>query len=146
MEYRISQSRISRSYTRPDIPLTVNQIEAHPWFPNTELIEYCKSRNIQVQDFSPLGGTLREGRKRLVEDPTVKLMAEKRGCAIGQLLQSWAVQRGTIPLGRSTNRERVASNFAVIKLSDEEMQGLDALDRGEKGRTVNPDWGWEIFN
>jgi glycerol 2-dehydrogenase (NADP+) len=133
-------------HVSPDIPLTVNQVEAHPWFPNAELIEYCKSRNIQVQDFSPLGGRLREGRERLVEDRTVKTMAEKRGCAIGQLLQSWAVQRGTIPLGRSSNPERVASNFAVVRLSGEEMQVLDALDRGEKGRTVNPDWGWEIFN
>jgi len=130
----------------PDIPLTVNQIEAHPFFPNTELIQYCKAKNIQVQIFSPLGGRLREGRDRLVEDPAVKMIAEKRGCAVGQLLQSWAVQRGTIPLGRSSNRERVASNFAVIKLSDEEMQGLDALNRGENCRTVNPDWSWEIFN
>lgn len=132
-------------HVSPDIPLTVNQIEAHPWLPNTELIKYCRARNIIVQTFSPLGGRPREGRKRLVEDSTVKLVAEKRGCAIGQLLQSWAVQRGTIPLGRSTVRDRVVSNFAVIRLSDEEMRRLDALDRGEKGRTVNPDWGWEIF-
>jgi glycerol 2-dehydrogenase (NADP+) len=66
-------------------------------------------------------------------------MAEKKGCAIGQLLQSWAVQRGTIPLGRSSNPERVASNFAVMRLSDNEKQDLDALNGGEKGRTVNPD-------
>jgi diketogulonate reductase-like aldo/keto reductase len=129
----------------PDIPLTANQVKAHPWLPNTELIEYCKSRDIQVQTFSPLGGRLRAGRERLVEDYTVKLIAEKRGFAIGQLRQSWAVQRGTIPLGRSTVGERVASNFAVAKLSDEEMTALDALDRGPKGRTVNPDCGWEIL-
>jgi glycerol 2-dehydrogenase (NADP+) len=133
-------------HVSPDIPLTVNQVEAHPWLPNTELIEYCKSRDIQVQTFSPLGGRLREGRERLVEDSTVRVIAEKRGFAIGQLLQSWAVQRGTIPLGRSTVRERVASNFAVAILSDEEMKALDDLDRGPKGRTVNPDWGWKIFN
>lgn len=133
-------------HVSPDIPLTVNQVEAHPWFSNTELIEYCKSKNIQVQTFSPLGGRLREGRERLVEDPTVKMIAEKRGCAIGQLLQSWAVQRGTIPLGRSSNRDRVASNFAIVKLSDEEIRVLDALDRGENGRTVNLDWDWKIFD
>jgi len=98
-----------------------------------------------VQNFSPLGG-LREGRERLVKDPTVKMIAEKRRCAIGQLLQSWAVQRGTIPLGRSANRERVANNFTIIKLSDEEIQRLHALGRGENSRTVHTDWGLEIFD
>lgn len=90
------------------------------------------------------GGYL-SARERHVEDPTIKIIAKKRDCAIGQLLQRWAVQRGTIPLGRSSNRERVASNFAIVKLSDGEIQGLDGLDHGEKGRTVKPDWGWGIF-
>lgn len=133
-------------HVSPDIPLTVNQVEVHPWNPNTELIEYCKSKNILVQDYSPLGGRAKEGKERLVEDPTVNQMAEKRGCTIGQLLQSWAVQRGTIPLGRSSRRERVASNLHIFELTDEEMKGLDALDRGANGRLISPDWGWEIFN
>jgi hypothetical protein len=42
-------------------------------------------------------------------------------------------------------RERVASNFAVVRLSDEEMHALDALDRGEMARTVDLDWGLGDF-
>ncbi len=132
-------------HVSPDVLLAVNQVEAHPWFLNAELVGYCKARGIVVQDFSPLG----DGRARVgggfVGDSAVMEMAGKRGCVVGLLLWSWAVLRGTVPLGRSSMRERVASNFAVVRLSDEEIHALDALDRGEKCRTVDLDWGGEIF-
>ena len=46
----------------------------------------------------------------LVEDPIILRVAKKNGMGAGQLLQSWAVQRGTIPLGKSqTPGERVTA-------------------------------------
>ena len=38
---------------------------------------------------------------RLIKDPKVQELAKKNDMGIGQLLQSWAVQRGTVPLGKS---------------------------------------------
>ena len=34
---------------------TVNQVESHPYFNNNELIDYCFSRDIAVEVWSPLG-------------------------------------------------------------------------------------------
>lgn len=127
-----------------DTPLCVNQVEAHPWFPNTELIDYCKSKSIVVQDYCPLARWGKDG-KRPANCEVVEEIATDRGCGVGQVLQSWAVQRGTVPLGKSTNAERMKQNFNVQRLTESEMKHLDALNQGEKGRIVSPDWGWPLF-
>lgn len=83
-----------------EVPVSCNQVEAHPWFPNTQLLSFMKDQGILATVYCPFAGPGTSG-KRLVEDPVVKKIAAKNGLGIGQLLQSWAVQRGTIPLGKS---------------------------------------------
>jgi len=85
-----------------DVPISVNQLEVHPWFPNTELINFCRENGIVVSCFSPFAGQKADG-KTLIHDPTVQQLAKKNEMGIGQLLQSWAVQRGTVPVGKSGN-------------------------------------------
>lgn len=86
-----------------DVPISVNQVEVHPWFPNTELIEFCNEHGIVTSCFSPFAGQKADG-ATLIKDPTVQKIAKKNDMDVGQLLQSWAVQRGTIPLGKSGNK------------------------------------------
>ena len=82
------------------VPVSCNQVEAHPWFPNTELLEYMQREGILKTVFCPFAGQKR-GSAPLVESSLVLRLAEKNKMGVGQLLQSWAVQRGTIPLGKS---------------------------------------------
>lgn len=84
-----------------DVPLSCNQVEAHPWFPNTELINFMRDEGILATAYCPFAGPTPSNGTPLVEDPIVKRLAEKNQVGVGQLLQSWAVQRGTIPLGKS---------------------------------------------
>jgi glycerol 2-dehydrogenase (NADP+) len=130
-----------------DVPISVNQIEAHPWFPNNEVIAYGKKHGIVTSCFSPFAGQKADG-ATLIKDPTVQKLAEKNDMGVGQLLQSWAVQRGTIPLGKSGNKDRIKANFSVRKLSDEDMQALNDLEipNGE-GRTIDftEEWGVKLW-
>ena len=82
------------------IPVSCNQIEAHPWFPNTELIDFMAKHDILATVYCPLGGTKSA---TFHQDSRVQELASKNQMGVGQLLQSWAVQRGTIPLGKSQN-------------------------------------------
>ena len=82
------------------VPVSCNQVEAHPWFPNSELFAFMTQNNILGTAYCPFAGQLDSG-KRLLDDPMVQEMAAKNGMGVGQLLQSWAVGRGTIPLGKS---------------------------------------------
>lgn len=83
-----------------DVPISCNQVEAHPWLPNNELISFMREHDILASAWSPFAGQKADG-KTLLTDPSVKQLAEKTGLDVGQLLQSWAVQRGTVPLGKS---------------------------------------------
>ena len=82
------------------VPVSCNQVEAHPWFPNSDLFEFMKQNSILATAYCPFAGQVISG-KRLLDDPKVQEMATKNGMGVGQLLQSWAVGRGTIPLGKS---------------------------------------------
>lgn len=68
----------------------------------------------------------------------VKELAKKNGLGEGQLLQSWAVQRGTVPLGKSSDPERIKANLSVVRLSDEDFTKLSGLEKkGNEGRTID---------
>ena len=83
-----------------EIPISSNQVEVHPWLPNTELISYAQKHNILITAYSPFAGQKEDGHT-LIKDKTVKQIAVKNSMDVGQTLQGWAVQRGTVPLGKS---------------------------------------------
>lgn len=127
-----------------DVPISMNQVEAHPWFPNNELIEFCTSHDILISCFSPFAGQKADG-ATLIQDPTVQKLAKKNQMDAGQLLQSWAVQRGTLPLGKSGNKERITTNFAIRRLSEEDEKLLNNLEiPNGAGRTIDWTEGWGV--
>ncbi|KAI9813468.1 MAG: hypothetical protein M1827_004144 [Pycnora praestabilis] len=120
-----------------DVPISSNQIEAHPWLPNDELITFMLHHDILPAVYSPFAGQKASG-DMLLEDTTVKQVAQKNDMGVGQLLQSWAVMRRTIPLGKSQNEERIKANLAVRKLAEEDFEALSNLKlKGDEGRTID---------
>ncbi|KAE9369403.1 Aldo/keto reductase [Stipitochalara longipes BDJ] len=120
-----------------DIPISCNQVEVHPWLPNNELIAFSTERGILTTCFSPFAGQKSNG-ATLLKDEFVLKLAEKNGMDVGQLLQSWSVGRGTVPLGKSSTAARIKSNFNIQKLSEEDMEALNSLAIPDgKGRTVD---------
>jgi len=127
-----------------DVPVSCNQIEVHPWLPQTELVEFGRSNGIVITCYSPFAGQNPNG-ATLRDDATVKELAKKTGMDVGQLLQSWAVQRGTVPLGKSATPARIKANLDIKKLSDEDMKALnDMALPNEEGRTVNMSENWDV--
>ncbi|TVY14435.1 Glycerol 2-dehydrogenase (NADP(+)) [Lachnellula arida] len=130
-----------------EIPISCNQIEVHPWLPQNALVEFGKKNDILITCYSPFAGQKADGATLLKDEKILKL-AEKNGMDVGQLLQSWAVQRGTVPLGKSSTPSRIKSNLDIKKLDDESMKVLDAMGiPGGAGRTVDftEAWGVPLF-
>ncbi|KAA6411067.1 MAG: hypothetical protein FRX48_05378 [Lasallia pustulata] len=128
------------------VPLSCHQVEAHPWFPNTGLLDFMREQGILRTVYCPFAGQKRSGMS-LVEDPLVTALAEKNRMGVGQLLQSWAVQRGTIPLGKSQSPARIEANLDVRALPQEDVDALNGMDQGSQGRTVDmgPKWGVSLY-
>lgn len=147
------------------IPLSCNQVEAHPLFANSKLLDFMADKAILRTVYCPFAGQKSEG-VSLVQNPTVREMAKRNQMGVGQLLQSWAVQRGTIPLGKSQTpgtwdlpydtppstvtdprSDRIIENLAVHRLPKEDFELLSRMDEGEEGRTVDlgHEWGVSFY-
>ena len=133
-----------------DVPISCNQIEAHPWYPNTPLIRFLQSQGIVATIYSPLApkafvvGGLVSGDPfkplgvLLIEEPKVREVARRNKMDVGQVLQSWAVQRGTIPLAKSQNPQRIRTNLTVQRLPDDDYELLNSLEiPGLLGKSVD---------
>ncbi|KAG8828437.1 hypothetical protein FRC19_006535 [Serendipita sp. 401] len=107
--------------SKANIVPAVHQIEIHPCLPNFELIQYSKANGIVVAGYTPMG----KGSAPFYSDPTFLSLASKYEVQIGQILLSWAVQRGTIPIPKSSNEERARQNLQIIKLAQEDMNTID---------------------
>lgn len=126
-----------------DVPISCNQIEVHPWLPQSELIAFGNKHGILTSCYSPFAGQKEDG-ATLLKDETINKLAKKNDMDVGQLLQSWAVGRGTSPLGKSSTPSRIKSNLDIKKLSADDVKAIDALALpGDKGRTVDfrETWG-----
>jgi len=112
-----------------------NQVECHPFFPQTELFEFCNSQGIQFVAYSPLGSGDRPERMRSDSDPNlfensvIKGIAEARQISPGQVMLAWAVTRGSAAIPKSSNPGRLAENLATgsMDLSKEEMAAIDEI-------------------
>ncbi|ODQ79353.1 hypothetical protein BABINDRAFT_161761 [Babjeviella inositovora NRRL Y-12698] len=114
-----------------------NQVEAHPYLPQPKLLAYCKSEDILITAYSPLGSI----DSPLLQDETVVAIAKKNGVSVAQVLISWALWRGTAVLPKSVSAARIASNLQVFELSNEDGEALNQISvtKGSQ-RLISPDW------
>eukprot|EP00537_Pseudo-nitzschia_pungens_P007749 CAMPEP_0172367080 /NCGR_PEP_ID=MMETSP1060-20121228/18807_1 /TAXON_ID=37318 /ORGANISM="Pseudo-nitzschia pungens, Strain cf. cingulata" /LENGTH=342 /DNA_ID=CAMNT_0013091167 /DNA_START=391 /DNA_END=1419 /DNA_ORIENTATION=- len=129
------------------IPPAVNQVEMHPYLQQSNLLAYCKKRNVHVQAYSPLGtsGIKGEDEPTLLEDPTLRAIAAKHGITVAQVCLAWALRRGTSVVAKSAYPEHQQENWAAssesIVLSDDEMAEIDGLERGHRFFRPEEWWG-----
>ncbi|MEK7540457.1 MAG: aldo/keto reductase [Patescibacteria group bacterium] len=122
----------------------VNQIELHPYNPQTKLIEFCTYHGIGVTAYSPLGspgGMANPKDIFLLKDEVLGKIAGVHGKTPAQVLLRWGIQRGTVVIPKSVNPEHIMENSQVFDfiLTEDEMVQLTAL--GRHHRYVDP-WEW----
>lgn len=131
--------KLDKLLSDPEVEVVpaVNQIEAHPSLPQWDLYKYLEAKGIHIEAYSPLGS---EGAP-LLKDKTVVKIAEKNNVEPAQVLISWAVQRNTIVLPKSSSEARIVSNLKTFTLSDDDFAELNGLAEKEGvRRVVDPDF------
>ena len=83
----------------------VNQVEFHPYYYQKELLDYCNSKNIIIEAYSPLAHA-----KRL-DEPKLGAISEELGKTPAQVLIRWSIQRGMVVLPKSVNKSRLCCYF-----------------------------------
>ncbi|KAJ3215311.1 hypothetical protein HDU67_000588 [Dinochytrium kinnereticum] len=123
----------------------VNQVELHPYLPQDELLEFCNKNGIHVTAYSPLGSGKEE--PNLLKDEVVTDIAQRNGKSVAQVLISWAIQRGTSVIPKSSNPKRLEENFNDFVLSTKDFDALSARHKTIQARLVDPQgfWGVDVF-
>ncbi|KAK7204880.1 NADP-dependent oxidoreductase domain-containing protein [Myxozyma melibiosi] len=138
-----NQEKLDELLKNCKIPPAVNQIEAHAYLQQPDLLAYCTSKSVVVTAYSPLGNNI-YNLPRVVDDPVVIDIARKLGRDPAQVLVSWAIQRGTVVLPKSVTPSRIISNLVTFDLSQEDFDKISSLEKHQR-MNFPVRWGYDIF-
>ncbi|GAB4392733.1 MAG: aldo/keto reductase [Gammaproteobacteria bacterium] len=115
----------------------VNQVESHPYLPQTELLTFCQQHNIVMTAYSPLGSGGRDAAFKKPDEPsvlndtTIHAIAKSHAVTPAQVLLAWQIARGVVVIPKSVHPERIQQNLAAIKvkLTKDDMEQIDYIDQ-----------------
>jgi len=110
-----------------EIKPQVVQVEAHPYFPQTELKKILKGTDMGLMAWYPLG----HGDKNLINEPVFAQLAEKYGKTNAQVILRWHIQSGNVVIPGSKNPDHIRDNFNIFDfaLTNDEMAEIAKVDK-----------------
>jgi hypothetical protein len=112
------------SVTPERVGTMVNQILAHVSNTPFELIDYCQSKGILVEAYSPVA------HGEMLKNQEITAMAEKYHVTVPQLCIRYCLQLGMLPLPKTANPDHMRNNAAVdFEISDTDMEALKKAKR-----------------
>lgn len=120
-----------------DIKPHVVQVEAHPYFLQTELKAFLAETGMGLMAWYPLG----HGDKNLINEPVFAKLAGRYGKTNAQIILRWHVQSGNVVFPGSRNPEHIRDNFDIFDfaLTGEEMAEIAKVDKGVRYYNGTPE-------
>lgn len=119
---------LKNGYVKP----AINQILAHIGNTPFDLIDYCQSKGIQVEAYSPIA------HGQALKSDGIQKMAEKYGVSVAQLCIQYLLQLNLIVLPKASSKEHLQSNLDFdFVISDEDMSILKSLMFDDYGEFSN---------
>ncbi|MBO7667255.1 MAG: aldo/keto reductase [Firmicutes bacterium] len=121
---------IAELETKWEIAPQFIQVEAHPYFTQTELRRTLDKYGVRIMSWYPLG----HGDKSLISEPVFAELGKKYGKTPAQVILRWHTQMGFAVIPGSKNVDHIRDNLNILDftLTDAEMAQIAKLDRGER--------------
>ena len=105
----------------------VNQVEIHPLHHQANALSWHEKYGVQLEAWAPFG----EGVGGMFELPELKVIGDKYGKTVAQVILRWHIQRKIVVIPKSTHLERMEENFNVFdfELTEEDMAAIEKLDK-----------------
>ncbi|XP_014603614.1 PREDICTED: alcohol dehydrogenase [NADP(+)] [Polistes canadensis] len=138
-----NETQIKKILSITSIPISNLQVELHVYFQQVELVKFCKSNNISITAYSPLGtrGLVKLLGKTdvlpdLLTNAVVLKIAQKYNKTAAQILLKHIICKGISAIPKSTNPQRIKENIQLFdwELEDEDILKLNALNKGKSAR------------
>ena len=125
-------NELSEFLPRVNVKPVLVQNEIHPYYQDTEVVDFIHKNDIVVQAWYPLGG--RGFQDELLKDPVLADIAKAHGKSIVQVILRWHWQRNVVAIPGSSNPAHIAENHDIFdfELTDDEMARIASLNRNEK--------------
>lgn len=106
------------------------QVEAHPYFNQSELRKTLEKYDIKLMSWYPLG----HGDKALINEPLFTELGKKYNKSSAQVILRWHTQMGFVVIPGSKNAEHIKDNFDIFDftLTDDEMKEIEKLNSGTR--------------
>jgi diketogulonate reductase-like aldo/keto reductase len=106
-----------------NISPAVNQVRFHPFSYKKQLLDFCESKNIVLEAYSPLA------RGKRFNNPIIAEIARKYAKTPAQIMTRWSLQHGLIPIPKSSHKARIIENVKVFdfQIENNDMKLLDNL-------------------
>ena len=117
------QEDIDNLWEVAEVKPMVNQVLCHISNSPIELIDYCQSKGIVMEAYSPVA------HGEALKNEKIAEMAKKYGVSVPQLCIRYDIQLGMIVLPKTANPEHMKSNADVeFDISDEDMEILKNIE------------------
>ena len=112
-------------------------MEAHPYYPQTELKKKLAETKMGLMAWSPIG----HGDKNLINEPVFTELAKKYGKSNVQIILRWHVQSGNVVFPGSKNPDHIKDNFDIFDfaLTDDEMAEIAKVDKNVRYYNATPE-------
>ena len=108
------------------------QNEIHPYYQENEVIPFIQEKGIVVLGWYTLGGRGYTGEP--LGDSEITEIADTHDVSSAQVILRWNLQKGVVVIPGSSNPDHIKENTELyhFALTEDEMNRINALDRGEK--------------
>lgn len=119
---------LERLFAETDIVPAVNQIELHPWLPQTASRAFHDEHGIVTEAWSPLA------RGGILANPVLDGIAAKHNVSVAQAVIRWHLQQGIVVIPKSATASRIVENIDVFgfDLDDADFAQIATLESGER--------------
>lgn len=113
------------------------QVEAHPYFPQTELKKLLAKYGMGLMAWSPLG----HGDKALINETVFTKLAAKYHKSNAQIILRWHIQNGNVVFPGSKNPDHIRDNFDIFDfaLTGEDMAKIATVDKNTRYYNATPE-------
>jgi len=145
-----SIARLERLLSFAAVVPAANQVEMHPFLPNTALLDYARSKGILLVAYAPLGSqhpVPSAAGEKVAGNLALNAIARRTGHTLAQVLIAWGVRRGYPVLPKSVTPNRIRSNFDGFDLADDDFAAVNAVAHGRHTRFVNmkDTFGYDVW-
>ncbi|MCO5294183.1 MAG: aldo/keto reductase [Homoserinimonas sp.] len=122
-----TRSHLEKIISESGVVPAVNQIELHPHFPQAEMRKLHGELGIQTESWTPLAR-----QRSVLQNPVIVAVSDAHNVTPAQAVLRWHIQLGTIPLPKSSQRDRQEENLNIFdfELSEIEMDQISGLESG----------------